>query len=240
MPSRADVERFADANRDIRTLVTAALERLWQSLNTLDANATRDFLLDAVPLLVEEYGGISATVAADFYDALRDDATVSSRFTASVVSADLTELAGQIRWSIGPLFSATPDPDAALGRLSQKVDEFTLQYGRDTIAANSSRDPAKPRWARVPMGDTCAFCISLASRGAVYVSYESARYKGSGSGKYHGDCDCQPVAMFDGASYPEGYDPDALFQQYQDARDAAKSGSIKPILSKLREQQGTH
>ncbi len=237
MPSRADVERFADANRDIRTLVLAELQRLWRGLDTLDANATRDVLLEAVPLLVAAYGEVAATVAADFYDEVRDAARVAGRFTVSPVAAlDVEALVGQIRWSVSPLYSGSPDPGAALGRLEQKVDEFTLQHGRDTIAANVARDPAGPRWARVPVGKTCAFCTVLASRGASYRSEESAR----GARKYHGDCDCTPTPIFPNEALPEGYDPDALFQQYQDARDAAKSGSVKPILSKLREQQGTH
>lgn len=237
MPSRADVERFADANRNIRALVLAELEALWRPLDTRNADATRDFLLDAVPLLVASYGDVAATVAADFYEEVRDASRVAGRFMpVPVTSLDVDDLLGQVRWSLGPLYSGSPAPAEALGRLSLKVDEFTLQQGRDTVAVNTRRDPAGPRWARVPVGKTCAFCLTLASRGAAYRSEESAR----GARKFHGSCDCTPAPFWPNDPYPEGYNPDALLQQYQDARKEAKSGSLKPILSKLREQQGTH
>jgi hypothetical protein len=234
MPTRADVERFADANRNIRALVLADLERLWRALDTQNADATRDFLLDAVPLLVASYGDVAATVAADFYDEVRDASRALGRFTAVPAGGfDLDDLLGQVRYSVGPLYSANPDPGAALGRLSQKVDEFTLQPGRDTIAESVTRDPAKPRWARVPVGETCAFCLMLASRGAVYGSEVSAR-------KFHGNDDCVPTPVWRDDPYPEGYDPDALYEQYNAARKAAGSGRPKAILSELRSQTGGH
>ena len=237
MPSRADVERFADANRNIRALVLAELAVLWRALDTQDADGTRDALLEAVPLLVAAYGEVAATVAADFYDELRDAARVAGRFSAIPVGGfDVEELAGQIRWSVGPLYSGNPDPAAALGRLELQVDEFTLQQGRETIAASASRDPAKPRWARVPMGDTCKWCITLASRGPVYRSAESA---GDGR-KFHGKCDCQATPIWPNDPLPEGYDPDALYQQYRDAREAAGTGRLKPILAEMRVQTGGH
>jgi hypothetical protein len=235
MPSRAEVEEYAQTNRDIRTVVLADLAAFWATLNTLDAIETRDALLEVVPLLVAQYGETAAAVAADFYERLREQAEVRGRFSAVLADpVDAEELRGQIRWSVGPLFSGNPDPAAALGRLEVKVDEFTLQPGRDTIAASASRDPAKPRWARVPVGDTCAWCITLASRGAVYRSAESA---GEGR-KFHGKCDCQATPFFGDQPYPEGYDPDRLFEQYNAARKAAGSGRLELILAELRKETG--
>ena len=237
MPSRADVETYAEANRGIRRLVLRDLQRFWARLDTFDATGTRDALLEVVPALVVQYGEIAATVAADFYDDLRDKAGVRGRFSAVLDDGiDVEDLRGQIRWAIDPLFSGNPKPDEALGRLAGKVDEYTLQPGRDTIAASSAADPAKPRWARVPVGKTCAFCLVLASRGAVYRSAQTA---GDGR-KYHPHDDCTPTPIFPKDSLPEGYNPDALLQQYQDARSAADSGRSKAILSALREQTGGH
>ena len=235
MPTRADVERFADANRSIRALVLAELAKIWRGINTLNANATRDLMLEAVPLLVTSYGDVAATVAADFYDDVRDASEARGRFTAEpVADLDADDLRGQVRWSLSPIYSRTPDPEQALSRLSGKVDEYTLQSGRDTVATNTRRDPAGPRWARVPVGKTCAFCVSLASRGAAYRSEESAR----GANRYHGGCDCTPAPFWPNDPYPDGYDPDALYEQYNAARTAAGSGDMKKILAELRQQQG--
>lgn len=233
--TQADVERLAEANRDIRALVLAELAALWAALDVFDADATRDALLEAVPLLVAAYGGVAATVAADFYEEMRDAAGAPGRYTPVPVAAfDLDDLAARIRWSVGPLYSGNPDPDAALGRLETHVDEFTLQQGRETIAESVARDPAGPRWARVPLGDTCSFCITLASRGAVYRSAESA---GEGR-KFHGKCDCQATPVWPNEPLPEGYDPDALYEQYNAAAKAAGTGRLKPILAEMRKQSG--
>lgn len=238
MPTRADIEAFAQSNRDIRSLVLAALQALWRQLNPNDAIATRDALLEVVPLLVAQYGEVAASVAAAFYDSARATSGVSGAFTATLADpVDVDLVRSDVRWSISPLFrSDNVDPIAALGRLEQRVDERTLQPGRDTIAQSTSRDPAKARWARVPVGKTCAFCLTLASRGAVYRSAESA---GSGR-KFHGQCDCTPTPFWRGDAYPEGYNPDALLQQYMDARKASDSGSPKAILSALRAETGGH
>src|SRR5690606_30591406 len=154
------------------------------------------------------------------------------------------------RWAVGPLAAqelisltddaegplvtvVPPDPDTALQRIMSAALRMVLQPGRDTIADNVGRDPARPRWARVPVGKTCAFCSMLASRGAVYASEETARMR-----HYHDDCNCGAIPMWDGDDYPEGYDPDALYEQYASARSAAGTTSVKPLLSKLRDQTG--
>jgi hypothetical protein len=236
MPSRADVEQFARGNRDIRALVLADLAAFWGTLNTLNAT----------PL------GMRCSRWCRYWWRSTGRPRRPSRRTSTTGCAssprrragsprvladpvDVDELRGQIRWSIGPLFNReNPDPAAALGRLQQKVDEFTLQPGRDTIAHSAAKDPAKAHWARVPVGKTCAFCLTLASRGPVYRSAETA----GTARKYHGDCDCTPTPYWYGDPHPEGYDPDALYQQYADARDEVGSYRLKPILSELRSQQG--
>jgi len=236
MPSRAEVEAFAQANRGIRTLALRDLERLWRQLDPTDPLRVRAALEEFLPLLVAQYGEIAAATAADFYDSLREQAGVAGGFVAEMAEpVDADVVRSRARWAIDPLFGNT-DADAAIGRLSQVTDELALQPGRDTIAHSSGRDPAKARWARVPVGKTCAFCLVLASRGAVYRSAESA---GKGR-KYHGDCDCTPTPMWAGDAYPDGYDPDALLQTYINARQAADSGRPKAILSALREGTDGH
>lgn len=98
---------------------------------------------------------------------------------------------------------------------------------RATIARNAEHDPAKPRYARVPQGTfTCAFCVMLASRGWVYPSEETAR-TAKGGGAYHNHCDCMIVPEWDReVAHIEGYDPDKLYEMYQNGR--AESGSQDP------------
>lgn len=234
MASRDDVERCAQANRDVRALALRDLRAFFAVLSS-DSVDARDALERFVPLLVQQYGEIAATVAADFFDELREAAPVRESFRAVMADPVPVEQAeASTRWAVAPLFADVPDRLATFGRLAQVVDRLSLQPGRDTIARSVVRDPANARWARVPVGKTCAFCLVLASRGAVYVSEESA----GGHRKFHGDCDCTPTPVWSDEDLPEGYDPDALYEQYLDASESANSSRIQPVAAKLREQQG--
>src|SRR5699024_3124565 len=120
------------------------------------------------------------------------------------------------------------------GSLLLILDELVKQPYRSTLQRSAAA--AGAGWARVPSGaETCSFCLMLASRGAVY---ESERSAGGDGHKFHGDCDCTPVLARSDADLP--YDVEALYDQYEAARNAAGSGSTKKILSELRKQQGTH
>lgn len=66
----------------------------------------------------------------------------------------------------------------------------------ETIIANVGRDRDEgAMFARVPTGfETCAFCLMLASRGAVYHSRKTA-----GEWRlFHRGCDCKVVPSFEG------------------------------------------
>ncbi len=236
MPSRADVLRFAQANRDIRALVTRDMRSLWARLDVADALAVKASLEAVLPDLVAAYGELAVTVAADFFDEMRENARVVGRHGAVLAPVvDVAEVRTGARWAITPLFGGD-GPTAALGRLTQVVDRLALQPGRDTIDLSVRRDPADARWARVPVGKTCAFCTMLASRGA---EYGSARAAGDGN-RFHADCDCTPTPVWSAGDLPEGYDPDALYADYRAAADAAGSGRTSAVLSALREQQHSH
>lgn len=67
----------------------------------------------------------------------------------------------------------------------------------------------------VPNGDTCAFCIALASRGWQYKSKKAMR---NGHAEHiHAHCDCEYAVRFDGKSTVAGYDPDKYLEEYYDA-----------------------
>lgn len=239
MATRADLRRIIEAHRDVRTLAVADARRLWDSLDHDDPLEVREALEDLLPPLVDGYGEIAATVTADWYDDLRDAAGVSGAFSAVLAAPVAAEaVRANARWAIGPLFSADPDPEAAFGLLAGEVDRLTLQSGRQTVSASVKNDPAGPRWARVPQGRTCAFCLTLASRGAVYRSEETAG--GLHPDSYHADCDCVPTPVWPDQPYPEGYDPDALYEQYREAVETAPARDAKTVLSTLRQLQGIH
>jgi hypothetical protein len=238
--TRADVRRIADANRRISRLAAADARRLWSTLDTDDALQVREALEDVLPDLVAVYGELSATVAADWYDDMRAQAGAPGTFSAVLAAPFAAEaVRANARYAIGPLFSADPDPQSALGLLELEVDRMTLQPGRDTRTQSAKKDPARPTWARVPSNpEPCAFCTMLASRGAAYHTEASAG--GLNPDSYHADCGCEVVQVYGDQPLPEGYDPDAMYQQYAEARQAAGSDNPKAILSAMRQLQGIH
>ena len=98
-------------------------------------------------------------------------------------------------------------------------------------------DPSKPRWARVPVGETCEFCVMLASRGFVYLTRETASL---GGGFHNGRCDCNVVPSW-GERHIAGYDPDALYRQYKSCADTISSlttqDKYKDYLSTLSDKE---
>lgn len=80
------------------------------------------------------------------------------------------------------------------------------------------------RYRRVPQGlETCDFCLMLASRGAVYLSQESAMGSSADDPNHtHIGCDCIVVPClvhYDGGrliedTHIEGYDTDVMYQMW--------------------------
>jgi len=227
--SRARVDEYRSLNADLNELARRDLEAFWSRIDKTDIAAARDALADFMAALADTYGQSAALIAAQFYDDLRVASPhATGRYRAVVGgSTDREAIAGTARWAVGAL---TEDGEGSVvDRASGAMQRIISQYGRDTIALNSSRDPSAGAWARVPSGaTTCGFCLSLASRGPVYRSAETA-----GEGRhYHDRCDCVPTQIWDGDDLPDGYDPDALYAQYLNAREAA-GGNLQNIAAEL-------
>lgn len=225
MPSRTDVNRHARAQREVSRLARVELGRFWRALPKSDAVAARIALEEFIPLLVARFGDAAASVAAEWFE---------RTYRASPVLAALppdAKLQASTRWAVGPLFGGKGE-DAAYGLLAGVVDQAVRQVAQDSLIESAAANGRG--WARVPVGETCAFCLMLAARGYVYETAESA-----GDGReFHPYDDCQIVP--EDGDPPEGYDPDDLYQRYLTARREADSGNPKKILSALREQEGIH
>lgn len=218
MASRARVEQFRALNADLNRLARRDLERFWGTLDKTDLAVARESISRMMVALSATYGRAAAVVAAQFYDDLRAESVNASGSYRAVVAdgVDPEAVDGTARWVVGA-YVAGGDP---FGRASGAMQRIISQSGRNTVALNSSRDPSRGGWARVPTGPTtCGFCLMLASRGPMdaYATEESARFASDGE-HYHDNCDCVPTQVWDGDPLPDGYDPDALRAQYDAAR----------------------
>lgn len=224
MPSGSDVETLRAANAELSRLVEAELSDFFASMSGASPEAVRDALLEVVPALVSEYGDVAATASAEWFEQVYGS---PARLAAPLPSSAVQQ---GVRFAAGHLW--TPEPAAIVGLLATQVDKWVKQPGRDTIARSAERDGL--RWARVPSGaKTCAWCLVLASRDAVYLTERSAT-KGANGSDYHGKCDCVAVPMESVDDYPEGYDPGGLYDTYMAARSASGSNDVKDIAAELR------
>ena len=106
----------------------------------------------------------------------------------------------------------------------QLVADMIHSAARLTTQRNMRLDPTSPRWARVPRGETCEFCLMLASRGFAYTSEKTAGREM----QYHSDCDCRIVPSW-GKQTLKGYDPEGLYERYKACAD-----TVAPMTTRER------
>lgn len=211
-----------DAGRGVVALAQRDLNSFWSSLDLTKPERARDELLEFVPQLVREYGDVAATAAAEWFEQVRY-ALLGPINATTVNLTNAQQVQSSVRSAAGQLF--TDSPTNMLAMLAGGVQRYVMASQRGTVARNVQLDPAKPRFARVPTGaKTCAWCTLLASRGFVYLTKQTAGI----NDHYHGDCDCQAVAEWEADRHHiAGYDPDAMYAKYQDARAAADAQGLK-------------
>lgn len=213
---------LADLSRAAQAEFIAGFE----SINPRLQYQRNQFVKDWFPGLIEKYGIVSASVGADVFE------------------AEAVELGLRPRLELAPGVNAERAAARLGAELNQTttlatslalVDELVKQPFRSTF--QDSAIASGGGWARVPYADTCNFCVLLASRGGVYESKEVA-INGFRGKKYHGDCDCQPVLVRDASDYPEGYDPDSMYEKYKAVHASGMSGA--EAVAAMRKAYGGH
>lgn len=211
------------ANRAIRKLSAAEVASLWATLDLQDVEATKVALLRIMPQIVFKYGDMAAAIAADLYEEWRAAAAAKASYNALMANlAPLAKVEASTRYALGGLYRDPMDAASVLALLqSDVVERHALNQGRETMALNVAQDPAKPRWARVPVGVTCKWCLMLGSRGFTPgVGYRSELTAAAGS---HGNCDCVITPEWATGDLMDAYDPAAVYDQWKAAEAADKA-----------------
>ena len=162
-----------------------------------------DALITYAAALVTKYGEGSAELACQMYDALAEAANAGVPAAEPAEPADYGEVARMV--------NATKNQNPA--NLPNGVSRLVKRAGADTTLKNAVRDGAE--WAWVPHGDTCPFCITLASNG--WQKASSKVLKGGHAEHIHANCDCEFAIRFDHKTTVAGYDPDKYLAQYNAA-----------------------
>lgn len=193
--SRSDWQRYIEQLGRINGKASALMAE-WINRNP---SASWEQIADMAYALATRYGEASASLACDMYDEIAAAQGAKVPPAEPAATATYGETAKAVRGTMKNGQSTVPATTARLVK----------QAGADTMLQNAARDGAEFAW--VPMGDTCAFCLTLASRGWQRQSKKAARKHAE---HIHANCDCEYCVRFDRKSTVQGYDPDALLEQY--------------------------
>jgi len=201
--TNALTEQYRQAQLQIRAQALRDFTTLWQIWKG-DENSFAE-LVTASIALVRVYRNISAAAAASYYEAFREAAQAAG-VPATVLSSAIPD--GQVasslyvtardalRSALTAGQTATQARETAFVRASGAVSRHIIDGGRQTILDSVAADPEAVGWARVTDGNPCYFCLTLASRGAVYKSEQSADFKA------HDHCACVAMPVFKGTEIP--------------------------------------
>lgn len=221
MATPADVELIRAQNAGIVTLATDDLTAFWSTLDLSKPEAARDALLAFTPVLVDQYGEVAATVAADFYDDLRLEAGVRPGFRARMADPVPAEVVvAQTRFGAQHLFTDTPDQSLAF--LTTALSKYVLAPGRETIVGSSLADPQASGWHRETRPSEtytsgCGMCRMLAGRGGVYK-------KATAAFAAHGGCHCVALPSWDASAPEVGVDQYRASERMDALRRRAAAG----------------
>lgn len=164
------------------------------------------------------YGEAAAALAAEMYDAI---GLVSGMFLDPAEVAATARIA-QVDWTVRGAAKTqnVHEVASAVGRLVKKA-------GVDTMLQNAKRDGAEVAW--VPNGDTCAFCIALASRG--WRDADSSYQE-----HIHSNCDCTLATRFNNQTSIKGYDPRKYEDMYYGADLDGQKATAKNRVNALRRE----
>lgn len=181
-------------------------------------------LTDLTYSVATKYGEASAALAAEMYDAaaLAEGVTLTPAIPAA--TATYGESAAAIRGALN-----ISQNDELISSVASRLVKLA---GADTALQNAKRDNAE--WAWVPQGDTCAFCITLASQG--WQPASKAQMKGGHASHIHANCDCMFAIRHSASGGVRGYDPQKYRDLYYSADLEGETPNAKNRINALRRE----
>lgn len=210
----------------LRKINNAATERMKQYLRIHGRPETRtamNALIEYAFKVSTTFGEAAAALASEMYDAI---ALASGTVLPPALPAAPPDIDEVARTIAGTAKTENEDiMSAAIGRLVKRAAVDTTMY-------NAIRDGAE--WAWIPHGDTCAFCLTLASRGWQRASKKAL--KGGHAEHIHANCDCVYMPRFNENTNVEGYEPEKYLEMYESAPGRSSKDKINAMRRDQYEQ----
>ena len=171
----------------VTELALADLRAMLRGVDVQDAAAVAEVIVDGVPVIAERYGLAAGTLAADWYEELRDRQGAPGSFQAVI-----PDLPDRGRWEAMAGWIASGDKTQVEELVSGGLQRVIADMHRRAVMDSSLLDPAAAGWARFARGvETCDFCYMLVSRGAVYTD-ATAKFGA------HDNCSCAAGPIWKG------------------------------------------
>lgn len=187
----------ASGIREIQATVGALAVRdlgdLFTSVNSLEARAARDVLLETVPAVATAYADVAAAGAGEWFETMRER-EVGKPFPAKLASVNVADpMRESVRFSAQHLF--TDSRPSMRAYLAGQLTKWVNQGAQETVIQSIEGDPIGVGWQRVTRPGACSFCLALADNGAVYTR-RSVWFAS------HANCNCAAEPSWD-PSLPE-------------------------------------
>lgn len=209
------LRRISDrASNEMLAMVTKLSNQYNEGIITLEQyeNAAIDYAY----ALATKYGEAAGSAACEMYDAIAELQGANVPPAVPAATATMGETAKAVK---GTMKTGNVNIVAdATGRLVKLV-------GVDTMQQNALRDGAE--WAWIPRGDTCAFCLTLASRGWQKASKNAI--KNGHAEHVHANCDCTYAVRFDDGLNVQGYEPETYREMYDNADGNSPQARINAL-----------
>lgn len=147
------------------------LMSIWNAARRLPDLEARQYMFEALSVILETYGATAGDITADWWDSMMVDPTFLAR---PATAFNHEQMLAKIGWATSTIISKKADP---FDRMAQLVQQAIFGAQRQTVITTAADH--KLGYARVARPDACAFCRILASRGAVYGSKAAAEYVGA-------------------------------------------------------------
>lgn len=168
-------------------------------MSLYNSNMTVEEITELMALIAENYDLLGYELGAQWYDLCSNLANINAE-PAELPQVDTDALMSRSRAAVESFKPETPMQQAIRGFMETEINNSVRATGYNNLWRDYERGLCKGRWARVPVGDTCAWCLMLASNGAWYLSKQSAL--GANGGHYHDSCNCIAVYHSDANDIP--------------------------------------
>jgi len=211
-------DRYINALRKLNTKATNRMLAKINEVGTDDREALEELIRYAYGIATR-YGEGASALSAEMYDAL---AELSGKIVPPAVPAP-TASYGDVAKAVYGTNLQSKNPQV----MADSIGRLVKMAGVDTMQQNALRDGAE--WAWIPRGDTCAFCIMLASNGWQRASKKAI--KNGHAMHIHANCDCTYAIRFNSDVDVEGYNDG---KEYRDMYYGAEGSTPEERVNSIR------